>query len=127
MAFDLIALGTVPSGEEPASESEIDYVGRAFLQCRRFIELLRHTIGAEPMGAELRVRRSGPDFSPYIEVVVEFDDANDVARAYANRCDREAPKRWDRAAGTAGMKLVERHLEAGGSPIGSSRPGLGRL
>ena len=101
MAFDLIALGTVPSGEEPASESETDYVGRAFLQCRRFIELLRHTIGAEPEGAKLRVRRSGPDFSPYVEVVVEFDDADDAARAYANRCDREAPKRWDRTAGTA--------------------------
>jgi hypothetical protein len=101
MAFDLIALGTVPSGEEPASESEIDYVGRAFLQCRRFIDLLRHTIGAEPQGAKLRVRRSGPDFSPYLEVVVEFDDADDTARAYANRCDRGAPKRWARTAGTA--------------------------
>jgi hypothetical protein len=100
MAFDLIALGTVPSGEVPASGSEIDYVGRAFLQCRRFIDLLRHTVGAEPEGAKLRVRRSGPDFSPYIEVVVEFDDANDAARAYANRCDREAPKRWDPTAGT---------------------------
>jgi hypothetical protein len=94
MAFDLIALGTVPSGEVPASGSEIDYVGRAFLQCRRFIDLLHHTVGAEPEGAKLRVRRSGPDFNPYIEVVVEFDDGNDAARAYANRCDREAPKRW---------------------------------
>jgi hypothetical protein len=100
MAFDLIALGTVPSGEVPASGSEIDYVGRAFLQCRRFIDLLRHTVGVEPEGATLRVRRSGLDFNPYIEVVVEFDDANDVACAYANRCAREAPKRWDRTAGT---------------------------
>jgi len=101
MAFDLIALGTVPSGEVPASAGEIDYAGRAFLQCRRFIDLLRHTVGSEPEGAKLRVRRSGPDFSPYIEVVVEFDDANDAARAYANSCDREAPTRWDRTAGAA--------------------------
>ncbi|PYN34652.1 MAG: hypothetical protein DME01_14320 [Candidatus Rokuibacteriota bacterium] len=98
MAFDLIALGTVPAGEAPAAGSEIDYVGRAFWQCRRFIDLLRHTLGAEPEGAKLQVRRSGPDFNPYIEVVVEFDDANDAARAYANRCDREAPTRWDRTA-----------------------------
>ena len=101
MAFDLIALGTVPAGEAPAAGSEIDYVGRAFWQCRRFIDLLRHTLGAEPEGAKLQVRRSGPDFNPYIEVVVEFDDANDAARAYANRCDREAPTRWDRTAETA--------------------------
>jgi hypothetical protein len=101
MALDLIALGTVPAGEAPAAASELGYAELAFWQCRRFIDLLRHTLGAEPEGAKLRVRRSGPDFDPYIEVVVEFDDANDAARAYANRCDREAPTRWDQAAGTA--------------------------
>jgi hypothetical protein len=98
MAFDLIALGTVPAGEAPAVASEIDYGARAFLQCRRFIDLLRHTVGAEPEGAALRIRRSGPDFNPNVEVVVEFDDANNAARAYANRCDREAPTRWDQTA-----------------------------
>ena len=98
MAFDLIALGTVPSGEAPVAASDVDYSGRAFWQCRRFIDLLRRTVGAEPEGAKLRVRRSGPDFNPYVEVVVEFDHANDAARTYANRCDREAPTRWDRTA-----------------------------
>jgi len=98
MAFDLIALGTVPSGEVPAAASDVDYGARASWQCRRFIDLLRHTVGAEPEGAKLLVRRSGPDFNPYVEVVVEFDDANDAARAYANRCDRDAPRRWDRTA-----------------------------
>jgi hypothetical protein len=29
---------------------------------------------------------------------MEFDDGNDAARAYASRCDREAPTRWDRTA-----------------------------
>src|SRR5256712_13884592 len=101
MPLNLIALGTVPGGEAPAAASEIDYVGRAFWQCRRFIDLLRHTVGAEPEGAKLRVRRSGPDFNPYVEVIVEFDHANPAARAYANRCDREAPTRWDQAAGAA--------------------------
>ena len=101
MASDLIALGTVPAGETPAAASEVDYAGRAFWQCRRFIDLLRHTVGAEPWGAKLRVRRSGRDFDPYLEVVVEFDDADQAARAYANRCDREAPTRWDQTAGTA--------------------------
>ena len=100
MALDLIALGTVPAGEPPAAAGEIDYVGRAFWQCRRFIDLLRQTVGAEPEGAKLRVRRSGPDFDPFLEVVVEFDVANHAARAYAIRCDREAPTRWDRTAGT---------------------------
>ena len=101
MARDLVALGTVPAGEAPASASETDYAGRAFLQCRRFIDVLRRTLGAEPEGATLKVRRSGLDFDPYLEVVVEFDDANHAARAYAARCDREAPTKWDQTAGLA--------------------------
>jgi len=28
-------------------------------------------------------------------VVVRFDDGNDGARAYAARCDRDAPARWE--------------------------------
>src|SRR6267142_1671006 len=79
MSLDIIALGTVPAGEAPAVASESDYVGRAFWQCRRFIYLLRHTVGAEPEGAKLRVRRTGPDFDPYLEVVVEI-----TARAFAH-------------------------------------------
>ncbi len=97
MAFDLIALGTAPSGEvrPPRATST---TAACVLAVPRFIDLLRHTVGAEPEGAKLRVRRSDPDFNTYVEVVVEFDDANDAARAYANRCDQEAPTRWDRTA-----------------------------
>ena len=91
----LIALGTVPAGEEPASVSESNYTERAFLQCQRFIALLRRAISVEPVGAWLKVRRSGEDFAPYLEVVVEYETANPTARAYAIRCDREAPRHWD--------------------------------
>jgi hypothetical protein len=37
---------------------------------------------------------SGNEF----EVVVEYDDENRGERAYAIRCDREAPTRWDQGA-----------------------------
>ena len=36
-----------------------------------------------------------PDLGSYFELVVEYDDENVVARAYAIRCDREAPTRWE--------------------------------
>lgn len=100
----LIALGQVPAGEAPASVGERGYAERAFLQCQRFIDLLRHTIGPEPAGATLRVRRSGNGFDPSLEVVVEYDDENRGARAYAIRCDREAPTRWDQ-----GVLSMPRH------------------
>jgi hypothetical protein len=95
VAHNLIALGPVPAGEAPASVGERGYAEREFLQCQRFIDLLRRTIGPEPAGAKLRVRRSGKELDPYLEVVVEYDDENRGARAYAIRCDREAPTRWD--------------------------------
>jgi hypothetical protein len=94
-AHALIALGTVPAGEVPASAAESNYTERAFSQCQRFIALLRRAISTEPDGARLKVRRSGDDFDPYLEVVVEYETENPTARAYAIRCDREAPRRWD--------------------------------
>ena len=94
MAQDVIPLGPVPSGESPARVGESGYADIAFLQCQRFMALLRHAVGPEPEGARLRIRRAERDADPYIEVVVEYDDQNTIARAYAIRCDREAPTRW---------------------------------
>lgn len=94
MARDIIGLGTAPSGESSARVSSLGYAEIAFAQCQRYIALLRQAIGPEPEGARLRVRRSHQDFDPYLDVVVEYDRENITARAYAIRCDREAPTRW---------------------------------
>jgi hypothetical protein len=95
MGQDIIPLGPVPAREPSAHIGESGYAERAFLECRRYVALLRSVIGPEPEGAQLRVRRSQQDLDPYIEVIVEYDSDNSVARAYAIRCDREAPTRWE--------------------------------
>jgi hypothetical protein len=95
MAQNAIPLGPVPARESSARAGESDYEARAFVECRRYIALLQGVIGPEPDGARLRVRRSEQDFDPYLDVVAEYDDGNVVARAYAIRCDREAPTRWE--------------------------------
>jgi hypothetical protein len=94
---DAIALGPVPAGESCARADESDYAARAFVECRRYIALLQRVIGPEPAGARLRVRRSEEDFDPYLDVVVEYDTTNADARAYAIRCDRDAPTTWQKA------------------------------
>ena len=94
MQANVLALGPVPAQEAPARPGDSDYAARAFAQCQRFIALLRRSLGPEPTGARLGVRRSDQDFDPYLEVVVRFDDGNDAARTYAARCDRDAPARW---------------------------------
>jgi len=100
MAHDVIPLGAVPSGESAAQVGESGYAEVAFLQCTRYIALLRHTGGPEDAGARLRIRRAEADVDPYLDVVVEYDAENSVARAYAIRCDREAPPRWESATGS---------------------------
>jgi hypothetical protein len=95
MTERVISLGAVPAQESCAQVGEADYVERAFAECQRYEALLRRAIGPEPQGARLRIRRSAPDLGSYLELIVEYDDANVVARAYAIRCDREAPTRWE--------------------------------
>lgn len=94
MAQNEIPLGPTPAGEFSMRPGDSGYADIAFLQCRRYIALVRRAIGSEPEGARLRVRRSAEDIDPYLDVTVEYDDENPVARAYALRCDREAPTRW---------------------------------
>jgi hypothetical protein len=101
MARDVITLRPVPVAESGAKVGDTGYAEIAFLQCRRYIALLRLAIGPEPDGARLRVRRSDIDFDPYIDVVVEYDDQNPAAFDYARRCERDAPTRWRETEGPA--------------------------
>jgi hypothetical protein len=97
MARDVITLRPVPAAESGAQAGDSGYAEIAFLECRRYIALLRLALGPEPQGARLRVRRSDIDFDPYIDVVVEYDDQNPAASEYARRCERDAPTRWREA------------------------------
>jgi hypothetical protein len=94
MAQNGILLGPTPAEESSVRPGDSGYADIAFLQCRRYIALLRRAIGPEPEGARLRVRRSDEDIDPFLDVAIEYDDENPVARVYAIRCDREAPTRW---------------------------------
>jgi hypothetical protein len=90
----VITLRPGPAGESCARVGDSGYADIAFLECRRYIALLRLSIGLEPDGARLRIRRTDTEFDPYIDVVVEYDDQNPAACRYAIRCERDAPTRW---------------------------------
>ena len=91
MARGVISLGAVPASESFTDAGDAD---RALSDCRRYVALLRDVIGPEPQGAELRIRPCEPERGSHLEVVVEYDAENNVARAYAIRCDREGPTTW---------------------------------
>ena len=123
MALGLITLTPAPAAERAAQVGDADYAGVAFRQCRRYIALLRTAIGLEPGGARLRVRRSAVEFEPCIDVVIEYDDQDAAAAAYALRCEREAPTRWpepsvvgnDDARGAASDRVNGRAVKEAGS------------
>jgi len=95
MAQNEIPLGPTPAAESAARPGDTAYTDIAFLQCRRHIALLRRALGPEPEGARLRIRRADGEVGPYFDVTVEYDDEDPVARAYAFRCGREGPTRWE--------------------------------
>lgn len=92
---DYFCIGSSPWNEPCAQVGEPDYQTKAFKECRRFIRRLRKTLGPEPEGAELRTKGFEHDFGTYYEVVCYFDIENELARAYAQRCEDDAPATWE--------------------------------
>jgi hypothetical protein len=120
MARDVITLRPAPAAEPCARVGDSGYTDIAFLQCRRYIALLRRAIGPEPDGARLRVRRSDTDFDPYIDVVIEYDDENPAASDYALRCERDAPTRWRQAGEPAWRSRSPEAPEPSSIPAGAA-------
>ena len=92
---DFISIGPAPAEEDCAQLGTPDYPERSREECRRFIALIRGTLGEEPEGAWLRVKRFEHDFGSYREVVCFFDDTLPDSVAYAFRCEAEAPATWE--------------------------------
>jgi hypothetical protein len=92
---DYFSIGPTPSAEDCAQVGQPDYHQQAVEECRRFIELIRKTLGPEPEGAELAIKSFPHDFGTYYEVVVWFERDHAAAVAYAERCEDGAPTTWD--------------------------------
>lgn len=94
MARDYISIGPAPVNESCVQVGTENYQSRARAECNRFIEVIRGVLGQEPEGAGLGIKSNPHDFGSYLEVVCHFDDDDDEARAYAYRCEGEAPSEW---------------------------------
>lgn len=81
---DYIYVGSAPTDEDCVQVTrDADYLPAMRAECLRYIAALRAKYGPEPEGAELRLKREGHDFGPYIEVVCVFDPTDDAAVEYA--------------------------------------------
>lgn len=89
-----ICLGSAPAEEYCVQMGERDYQNRASRQCEAFLQAIRRTCGTEPEGARLRILA---DAGVGLDVFVEYDSRNRVARDYADHCDNHLPATWHEA------------------------------
>ena len=87
-------IGPSPHEEDCAQVGQPGYRRKAIAECERFIQLIRDTVGLEPEGAELGIKSFDHDFGVYFEVICWFETDNEAARAYAARCEDDAPATW---------------------------------
>lgn len=92
---DYIDIGSTPCEEECAQVGSEDYLKKARVECKRFMELIRKKLGPEPPGAELRIKSNPHDFGTYLEVVCYYEEGNEEALAYALKCEADAPMTWN--------------------------------
>ena len=95
---EFIDLGSAPAMEACAQVGSEDYWPCAQRECRAYISLLRRALGAEPEGAELRVKSNPHDFGTYLSVVCYYDPTIHAALQYAFRCEAQGPSEWDEQA-----------------------------
>jgi hypothetical protein len=92
---DILPIGSCPTDEDCAAVGHPDYEANARLECLRFIELLRKINGNEPEGAELLICANPHDFGTYYDVVCQFEDKDEEAKAYAYKVEANIPATWD--------------------------------
>jgi hypothetical protein len=95
--IDYVFIGPTPCEEECAQVGEENYAERGRAECKRFIELIRKTVGAEPEGAALVVKGEQSEFGTYFEVAVRYDDNIRQAIDYAYKVEEQAPMYWENA------------------------------
>ena len=91
---DYTSIGPSPCEETCVQVGADDYSRLARIECQRFIDAIRQTLGPEPDGASLRVKSFPHDFGSYMEVVCYYEDENETATDYAFKCESESPSTW---------------------------------
>jgi hypothetical protein len=92
---DYLDIGPVPAEEDCTQVGVDNYMAKARPECNRFIERIREVLGVEPEGARLAVKSNPHDFGSYLSVVCYWDIDNEVAEAYAFRCEGSGPLTWE--------------------------------
>jgi hypothetical protein len=93
---DFIEIGSSPAEEDCVQVSRTKpYTTEMIAECKRFRDLIRKKLGAEPEGAELVIKAFLHNFSTYYLVVCYYDSDLPKSYKYALDCEAKAPSRWE--------------------------------
>lgn len=95
---DQLSIGPTPSGESCEQLGPNYNPTKARKECKAFIGQLTRTFGNPPEGARFKITSNPHDFGTYLDVVVEYDDTNDLATDFAFKVEDETPETWDTEA-----------------------------
>ena len=103
---DCINLGSAPAMEPCAQVGSENYSRQARIECRVFKDQLLRTF--PHIDSEMLSVRSFPhDFGHYFEVVVCYDDNDDISVSHAFEVDNDCPEYWDNEAKEILSKLLK--------------------
>lgn len=96
---DFVYIAPTPVDEDCAQVGTDNYMERARKECNAFRNQLRRVFGAEPEGAEIKIKREdGHDAGSYLEVVCWYNENYPESVDYAFKLEGETPERWDEEA-----------------------------
>ena len=91
---DYLTIGSTPPEEDCAQVGSEDYMKRALAEVKRYRELILKTCGEPPTGTRLKAMTFPHDFGHYVELVVEYDDADPKGFEYALHVESHGPSNW---------------------------------
>ena len=109
---DQLELAQTTPHEEPCAQvGAYNYSRDARLEAQAFINQLIRENGNPPEGVRFKITSNPHDFGSYLDVVIIFDDQDELCSDYAYKIEANTPHRWDRKARKelkeAGYSLLE--------------------
>ena len=93
---DYLDLASVPVCEPCACVGSNDYLTRARIECRAFVDQLKRTYPqALAAGVTFRIKSNFHDFGTYLEVQVCFNDEDEAQAEWAYLIESDLPEYWD--------------------------------
>lgn len=93
---DYLTLGSVPYNENCVQVGDPEYYDKTKKETERYIEQLKARFPEyQEIGVRFVVKSFEHDFGTYHEVVVKFNDSNDIQCAFADFVDQNLPGNWN--------------------------------